>query len=59
MNKKQQMRWSRTIVQSFLDVRTPLAVVKSPPIGGLDRVGVGRWLTAMEEDFAPVGTWLP
>jgi hypothetical protein len=33
--------------------------MKSPPIGGLDRVGVGRWLRAMEEDFAPVATWLP
>jgi hypothetical protein len=33
--------------------------MKSPPIDGLDRVGVGRWLRAMEEDFAPVATWLP
>jgi hypothetical protein len=24
MNKKQQMRWSRTTVQPFLDVRTPV-----------------------------------
>lgn len=30
-----------------------------PPIGGLRRAMVGRWLARMEEVFRPVGTWLP
>ena len=30
-----------------------------PPIGGLDRSMVGRWLDRMEQAFQPAGTWLP
>jgi hypothetical protein len=30
-----------------------------PPIGGLDRSMVGRWLDRMEQAFQPVTTWLP
>lgn len=29
------------------------------PVGGLERSMVGRWLARMEEEFAPVRSWLP
>lgn len=30
-----------------------------PPIGGLNRAAVRRWLERMEAEFAPVRSWLP